>query len=362
MIIDLQKFMEMERPFWRELESILTQLEQTTDHRLGFQELQRFHLLYERASADLVKLVTFSAEPELRRYLESLVARAYGEIHETRRRRGRPLVWLWFFESIPSAFQRHIRAFWLSAGITLVGAVLGGMAVSLDPETKELLLPAMFANHQADPRERVAREESNGPGLDPTRVTASSARMAAFSAFLMQNNIGVSIKAMALGMTYGIGTLVLLFHNGIILGVVAVDYVLSGETVFLLGWLLPHGAIEIPAILLGGQAGLALAGALLGWNSRDNLRRRLRQAMPDLVHLMGAVVVMLVWAGLVEAFFSQFHEPVIPYAVKIAFGVSELILLAFYLFRPRGNRPPPAAFAFLESDGPSASPTKSKAR
>ena len=32
------------------------------------------------------------------------------------------------------------------------------------------------------------------------------------------------------------------------------DYILAGESVFLLGWLLPHGAIEIPAILLAGQA------------------------------------------------------------------------------------------------------------
>ena len=44
-----------------------------------------------------------------------------------------------------------------------------------------------------------------------------------------------------------------------ILGAVAVDYVADGQTRFLLGWLLPHGAIEIPAILIAGQAGLVLA-------------------------------------------------------------------------------------------------------
>ena len=29
----------------------------------------------------------------------------------------------------------------------------------------------------------------------------------------------------------------------------------------------------------------------------------------------------MVWAGFVEAFLSQYHEPIIPYAAKIAFGV-----------------------------------------
>jgi hypothetical protein len=40
---------------------------------------------------------------------------------------------------------------------------------------------------------------------------------------------------------------------------------------------------------------------------------------------------MLVWAGVVEAFFSQFHEPILPYELKIAFGLIELALLALYL-------------------------------
>lgn len=43
--------------------------------------------------------------------------------------------------------------------------------------------------------------------------------------------------------------------------------------------------------------------------------------------LIGGVAVMLVWAGIIEAFFSQVHEPVMPYAAKIAFGAAELLLL-----------------------------------
>jgi hypothetical protein len=42
---------------------------------------------------------------------------------------------------------------------------------------------------------------------------------------------------------------------------------------------------------------------------------------------------MLIWAGIVEAFFSQYHEPVIPYEAKIGFGALELILLVLFLTR-----------------------------
>ena len=71
------------------------------------------------------------------------------------------------------------------------------------------------------------------------------------------------------------------------MGAVVLDYILAGETAFLAGWLLPHGVVEIPAILLAGQAGLILAGALIGWGTSVRLKVRLRKISNDLVTLIG---------------------------------------------------------------------------
>jgi uncharacterized membrane protein SpoIIM required for sporulation len=119
----------------------------------------------------------------------------------------------------------------------------------------------------------------------------------------------------------------------VILGAVCFDYVRAGESMFLAGWLLPHGAIEIPAILLGGQAGFLLAGAMIGWRTRETRSARLRRIGPDLIGLIAGAGMLLVWAGLVEAFFSQYHEPYVPYSLKILFGVTELVLLVLFLAR-----------------------------
>jgi uncharacterized membrane protein SpoIIM required for sporulation len=94
---------------------------------------------------------------------------------------------------------------------------------------------------------------------------------------------------------------------------------------------MPHGVIEIPAILIAGQAGLILALALIGWGKRTSLRMRLREVSRDLVTLIFGVGLLLIWAGFIEAFLSQYHEPVIPYDAKIAFGLVELILLTLFL-------------------------------
>ena len=329
MIIDLQRFVAAERPVWVELEKALTKLEAEPNRRVPLDQVQRFHLLYERTAADLAKITTFSSEPETRRYLESLVARAYGEIHEPRQgtRRINPLKW--FFETLPQTFRRHIRAFWMSIAITLAGCAFGGFAIALDPDSKPALMP--FSHLLQDPAQRVAEEES-----------ATTDRLAghktSFSAYLMTHNTKVSIFTLALGMTWGIGTIIMLFYNGIMLGAVAVDYAAAGQTKFLLGWLLPHGVIEIPSILIAGQAGLLLAYALIGWGRRVPLKARLREISKDIVTLIFGVGLLLIWAGFIEAFLSQYHEPVIPYSAKIAFGLIELGLLILYLAKSGGNR------------------------
>ena len=216
----------------------------------------------------------------------------------------------------------------------MAGVIFGGFAVAFDPEAKSVLLPEMFAGHRGDPSERVAREERN-------LKSHSAGGMTTFSAQLMTNNIRVSILALALGMSFGVGTIIVLFYNGIVLGLVAIDYVMAGQTTFLLGWLLPHGVIEIPAILIGGQAGLMLAGALIGWGQRHSITARLRAIAPDVVTLIFGVVLMLIWAGIIESFLSQYHKPVIPYWLKIGFGMVELFLLTLFLGRAGTQAPEP---------------------
>jgi uncharacterized membrane protein SpoIIM required for sporulation len=323
-IIDLPKFLAAERRSWTELDEILGRLEADPHRRLGVDELKRFYFLYQKASADLAKLSTFAFEPQVRRYLESLVARAYGEVHEARDRARRVSPITWFFRHFPAVFQRHVRAFWLATAIFLAGSVFGGAALRFDPEAKPVLMP--FEHLQGDPAKRVALEEQ-------AKRDRLSGAHSTFSADLMTHNIRVSLLTLGLGMTAGAGTVIFLFYNGVILGAVALDYAMAGQVKFLLGWLLPHGVIEIPAILIAGQAGLLFGRAILGWSSHEPLRRRLRKISPDVMTLAFGLAVMLVWAGIVEAFFSQFHEPVLPYALKICFGVVELAALILFLAR-----------------------------
>lgn len=334
MIIDLPRFIKDRQPRWKELEEMLRGLENDPAATMDLKEAKRFHLLYQQAAADLAKIQTFASEPELCRYLESVVAQAYAEIHETRRHTRadfHPLRWFWI--SFPETFQRHVRAFWLSVAILMVGAAFGGGVVIIDPGAKEALLP--FSHLMGSPSQRVAKEEA-------AKKDRMAGHKATFSSELMTNNIRVSILAFALGMTFGLGTMILLFYNGAILGAVIVDYIIAGQSIFLAGWLLPHGSVEIPSIIIAGQGGLILGSVLVGQGNHAPLSARMRAFAPSLTTLIGGVAVLLVWAGIIESFVSQYHEPALPYWAKITFGSIQLILLIAFLGRRLpGQKPAP---------------------
>lgn len=320
---------------WTELETILEKLEADPAHRMDLEHTQRFLYLYQRVLSDLARIVTFSSEPETRRYLESLTARAYGELNENREKSLRFSPFKWFTVDFPRVFRRQAAYFWLSTAIFLAGAAFGCGAMAVDPGVKMILIPREFGHLYQTPTQRVKEEEESKDDISTGEHTA-------FSAELMYNNIHITIYTFAFGIFYGLGSMVFLFYNGIILGVTSFDYVQDGQSIFLLGWLLPHGVIEIPACLIAGQAGLLLGRTALGRGDRRTFAQRLRMVRFDLSLLVFGSATMLIWAGLVESFLSQYHEPVIPYSSKIAFGVIELIFLMWFLTASgrKGAQPP----------------------
>ena len=322
MILDLQRFQAQARPRWNNLESLLGALESRPDRRLNPTESEQLQELYAQVATDLNRVTHGSLAPELRQYLERLVARAYAELYyapPSRSDMWQPRRWLRIFTLFPEAFRRQFRYFALALLITVLGCVMGGLAVRYDPASVDVLLPEDYLRN---PDQRVQSEEQ---GVGRHRSTTQTE--AAFSAELISHNIRVSLLAAALGVTFGIGTALLLFENGVLLGAVAVRYTHEGFGLFVTAWLLPHGAFEIPSILIAGQAGFYLARLLL----RRREDRNVRESMREWLLLIAGLAMMLVWAGIMEAFFSQHHQPVLPYGLKVAIGGAELALLTLYL-------------------------------
>src|SRR6266700_5950478 len=223
MILNLERFQAQARPRWKNLESLLGVLESRPDRRLNPAEAQQLQELYARAAADLNRVTHGAWAPELRQYLERLVARAYAELYyapPTRSEIWQPRRWLRIFRAFPESFRRQSRYFALAVLVTVLGCTLGGLAVRYDPASVDVLLPADYLRN---PEQRV-HEEEQGKNQD----LHSTQSEAAFSAQLIRHNIEVAMLAAALGVTFGIGTAILLFENGVLLGAVGVHYTQQG--------------------------------------------------------------------------------------------------------------------------------------
>ena len=322
--MNIERFLAERRPVWEELDVLLDKADGV---ELSREELHELVGLYRRTCSDLNRARSYTANPEVIGYLNQLTGRAYRFIyraaHETP-------IWSTFVKlvtrEIPSAFRMQRAAVLFAAAAFLSGALFGSLAVLVDPANAPRLIPPDFFTES--PRERVEKIERNEERIDDVE------KALLFGASLYTHNIKVTFLAFSAGALTILLGIVILFYNGVILGAVGTMYILDDVTVFFFAWVGPHGALELPAIIFGGAAGLVVGRALLmpGDLSRG---ASLRRVLPDVWRMIIGACLVLVFAGLIEGSFSQFSAKTVPYALKIAVAAMLFAGLMAYLFLRR---------------------------
>jgi uncharacterized membrane protein SpoIIM required for sporulation len=322
--MNIERFLAERRPVWSELDALLTRAEEVELSRAEMHELVG---LYRRTCSDLNRARSYTANPEILGPLNQLTGRAYRFIyraaHETP-------VWATFVKlvtrEIPAAFRRERTAVLVATAAFLAGILFGALAILVDPANGPRLIPQEFFTES--PAQRVEKIERGDERID----NVEKALM--FGATLYTHNIKVAFLAFSLGALTIVMGLVILFYNGVILGAVATMYVIDDVSVFFFAWVGPHGALELPAIIFGGAAGLVAGRALLmpGDLSRG---ASLRRVLPSVWRMMIGAALTLVMAGLIEGSFSQFSAKTIPYPLKIAVASLLFLGLMTYLFLRR---------------------------
>jgi uncharacterized membrane protein SpoIIM required for sporulation len=322
--MNIERFLSERRPVWDSLDALLTRADQVELSRAETQEMVE---LYRRTCSDLNRARSYTANPEILGHLNQLTGRAYRFIY--RAAHDTP-VWQTFVKlvtrEIPAAFRRERWYVVVAAVAFLAGTLFGSVAVLIDPANGERLVPPDFFTES--PRERVEKIERNEERIDNVE------KAVLFGASLYTHNIQVSFLAFSLGALTLVLGLVLLFYNGVILGAIGTLYALDHVSVFFFAWVGPHGALEIPAIIFGGAAGLVVGRALL---MPGNLSRgaSLRRVLPSVWRMIIGAAMTLVLAGIIEGSFSQFSSKTIPYALKISVAVLLFLGLTTYLFLRR---------------------------
>jgi len=320
-IVPADRFINQRKNAWQRLEELLALLDHASLRRLNREEVRELGRIYRRTASDLAIARAESRDPRLVNYLNSLVIRAHGCIYRADAQGGKRIR-NFFAHELPRTFRRTWRYTALSFSVFAIFAAFSFVATRIDPEFSELVgVNPAFREVYIETKTHWwegLNEEGNQVG----------------AAFIMQNNIRVTILTFAFGAMLGLGTIYYLAFNGAnIASVLALCYQ-SGFGNDLVTFMVGHGVIELSCIFIAGGAGLLIGSAMLmpGDLSRaDAMKTRGMEA----VRLMIGVSLLLVVAATIEGFISP--APISP---RIKFGIGAITGIALYsylLFAGRDN-------------------------
>jgi uncharacterized membrane protein SpoIIM required for sporulation len=307
------RWLDLRRPYWKRLEHLLDETSRGGLKSLTRHDLQELGLLYRQISADLAALRQDPGSVQYADYVHRLLARAHHTIYSSTDRKNPAAVVHFFAVTYPRAFRETLIPCLVSLLIFVGAAAVGAALTYRDPDFKTSVLgPAMV--------DTIDRHEMWTHSIVAIKPIASSQ--------IMTNNMSVALTTFAAGITAGIGTFYMIAFNGLLLGVIGMACALSGMSVPLWSFVAPHGALELPAIVIAGGAGFRLAQGLL---FPGLLPRRLAvsQAGSASVKVVLGCIPILIIAGVIEAFVSPTDL-----AIPLKFGMSAglFVLLIVYLF------------------------------
>ena len=138
----------------------------------------------------------------------------------------------------------------LSAGLFVLGLLLGALVVLLEPRGAELLVPQGVRDYVAQ-------------GKMWTDDILSVAPPNAVSSGIATNNLTVIIFTFASGILFGLGTVFTLVNNGVQIGAVAALCFREGMGLGCSTSSAAHGPVELSIIVIAGGAGLMVGQALI---------------------------------------------------------------------------------------------------
>lgn len=305
------QFLRRNADRWKQLEARLDDASADAD---------RLADLYIEVTDDLAYAKTFYPESETTEYLNDLAAQVHATLYRYRAEdRGRFRTF--WTEEVPRAMAGARTELLIAAVVFAVAIAIGALSALRDAGFVRLILGDAYVN-------RTLEYISEG---DPMAVYKQAHALDMFLGIAL-NNIRVSFIAFAAGVFGAVGTGVVLFQNGVMLGAFhALFYQqgLLGESLLVV---YIHGTLEVSAIVIAGAAGFCLGRGLLFPGTYTRRRAFTRGARQGGKIVVGLVPVFGL-AALLEGFVTRYTA--MPAALSLAIiGLSLAAVVGYFLVLP----------------------------
>ncbi|CCH56193.1 protein of unknown function DUF95 transmembrane [Fibrisoma limi BUZ 3] len=274
---------------------------------------------YVELTDDLSYARTFYPDSTVTRYLNGLAAQMHRGLMQNRRDDRNRFLTFWTYE-LPFLFRQSHRLLFISFLIFFVAGLLGWVSAAHDNTFVRLILGDQYVNMTLE----------NIKKGDPLGVYNSDDQATMFLQITL-NNIFVSFRTFVFGLFASVGTMAMLFFNGVMLGSFQYFFHERGlllESVLKI-WI--HGTLEISAIIIAGCAGLTVGNSLLFPGTYPRLvsfRRGIKQGLKIAVGL----VPIFITAGFLESFVTRLTLPPVVSAGIIL--VSAAFIVWYFIIYP----------------------------
>jgi len=306
------QFIEQNKKQWTELEKLLDRKEKDPN---------KLHSLFVKVSSDLAYASTFYPKRSVRAYLNQLTQRVFDSMEKKKTEWDLQPVKIFFKDVLPVEMFRARKALLTSFLVFVIAVLIGVVSTANDTNFPRIILGDQYIN----------MTERNIDNNDPMAVYKSMEQSDMFFQITV-NNIRVSFLCFIMGIFGALGTIIILLHNGIMLGAFQYFFYAKGLFIesFLTIWI--HGTIEISAIIIAGTAGIVLGNGLLFPSTFDR-GTSLQMAAKRSVRILVGTIPLFIIAGFLESFVTRLTD--MPMILKIMIiGASLLFILGIYVVYP----------------------------
>lgn len=269
---------------------------------------------------DLSYARTFYNESQTVRYLNQIASRYFIDVTKYKKRDKGAFLNFWKTE-LPLIMYKRRKEMLLAFFAILAGALLGIFSQQQENDFANMIMGDHYMHITKD---NIAKG-------DPMGIYKSSAEAPMFIG-IATNNIRVSFLAFIAGIFLSVGTVYILFSNGVMLGVFQYFFYQQGllKVSALSIWL--HGTLEISAIIIAGGAGMVLGNSILfpGTYKRS---QSLRKAASDAVKIILGLIPVFIVAAFIESYLTRLTEMPI-YFNLIIISLSALFIVWYFILYP----------------------------
>tara|TARA_Y100000782_G_scaffold31337_1_gene34678 strand:+ start:11690 stop:13555 length:1866 start_codon:yes stop_codon:yes gene_type:complete len=277
------RFIQQNKENWEEFERELGKRDKNPN---------RLSQLYVQITDDLSYARTHYPNRSVRYYLNSLSQSLFLWIYKYRKDRSKTVGTFWV-EELPSIMWFSRKDLLASFLIFILSIAAGYFSCVQDPDFVYEILGHDYVEMTIENIEKG----------DPMAVYKDDD---AFMMFLMitTNNLKVATITFLLGLILGVGTIVSLIRNGVMVGVfhhLFFQYDLGTTAIITI---MQHGALELSAIVIAGAAGIQIGR---GWIFPGTYSRfqSFRFAASRAFKIMLGIAPIIVVAGLIESYITR---------------------------------------------------------